>query len=152
MTINEKPLHNVKSELLRQAHTLWEKKRAGREMPSRADFDPLEMPHLLPQILMMDVEHEGPRFRVRLAGTRIVEMYGSDYTGKYLDKIEFGDMAEKVLSDYKFALTERRPVFTDHMFRQANDYRQRIERVILPLSSDGETVNILFAVLDFERI
>lgn len=121
-------------------------------MPSRADFDPLEMPQLLPFIILMDVEGSGNRLKVRLAGTKIVEMFGSDYTGNYLDEIDFGDVMEKVLFEYGLAVTEKRPVFSDHSFRKPNDYRHAIERAILPLSNDGDSVNMLLAILDFERL
>ena len=121
-------------------------------MASRADFDPVEMPTLLPFIILLDVESPGGRLKVRLAGTKVVEMFGRDYTGEYLDEIDFGDVREKVLRDYGLAVSERRPVFSDHEFRKPNDYRHAIERAILPLSNDDTTVNMLIAVLDFERL
>ncbi|UUX49507.1 PAS domain-containing protein [Nisaea acidiphila] len=149
--VSEKPFENVSSPLLREAFRLWQEKRRDRPMASRADFDPLEMPGLLPLIILLDVEGSRNRMKVRLAGTKIVEMFGSDYTGSYLDEIDFGDVREKVLREYGLAVTEKRPVFSDHSFRKPDDYRHKIERAILPLSNDGESVNMLLAVLDFER-
>ncbi len=121
-------------------------------MASRADFDPLEMPRLLSSIILVDVENDGAKFRIRLVGTKIVDMFGSDYTGKYLDDIDFGDVRSKVLNEYRLPVSEKRPVFSDHDFRKLNDYRHTIERAIFPLSDDGKTVNKLIAFLDFERI
>src|SRR5260370_17327555 len=47
----------------------WDGKRRGRLMPSRADIDPIELKPYLPQLVLLDVEGEPPRFRYRLVGT-----------------------------------------------------------------------------------
>jgi len=148
----EKRLEDVVSPLVHEAHRLWQSKRGTRHLPSRADFDPVEMPGLLSSMILVDVEIPETRLKVRLAGTKIVEMFGSDYTGKYLDEIEFGDVRSKILTEYKLCATEKRPLFSDHTFRKLNHYYHSIERVLLPLSNDDETVNMLMAVLEFERM
>lgn len=44
-------------------------------MPSRADFDPLDIPHLLPIMWMYDVSRAKPyRFKFGLVGTEIVDL------------------------------------------------------------------------------
>ncbi|MBO6562919.1 MAG: PAS domain-containing protein [Nisaea sp.] len=152
MIASEKRLEDVRSPLVREAYMLWDDKRGARPMPARADFDPVEMPRLLASMILVDVEQPETRLKVRLAGTKIVDMFGSDYTGMYMDEIDFGDVREKVLGEYLLCATEKRPLFSDHSFRKINDYYHSIERVLLPLSNDGKTVNMLMAVLDFERM
>lgn len=148
----EKQFGAVKSPLVQKAYALWSSKRGARAMPSRADYDPIEMPELLPFMFLVDVKQPDGRQRMRLVGTKIVEMYGSDYTGLYLDMIDFGTVREKVLEEYGTAASEARPVFSDHPFRNKNDVQHHIERAIFPLSNDGESVNMLMAVLDFEEV
>ncbi len=152
LSVEEKQFERVRSPLLREAFKLWNSKRGNRRMAKRADFDPLEMPRLLSSIILIDVENDGARLRIRLVGTKIVDMYGSDYTGKYLDEIDFGDVRNKVLNEYHLPIFEKRPVFSDHDFRKLNDYHHTIERAIFPLSDDDNTVNKLIAFLDFERV
>jgi len=152
LVVKEKQLEQVRSDLIRRAYRLWDEKRGDRSMPSRADFDPVEMPKLLPSIILVDVEQPGDVLKIRLAGTKVVEMYGDDYTGRYMEGIDFGNVREKILAEYGHAAAAMRPVFSDHEFRKINDYRHSIERVILPLSNDDKTVNMLMAVLDFERM
>ncbi|MCC3304284.1 PAS domain-containing protein [Sneathiella sp. HT1-7] len=152
MMVDEKKIEDVKSEMLQKAYQLWESKREGRSIPSRSNFDPLEMPKILPHIILIDVEEPTSRLKVRLVGTRVVEMFGGDYTGMYLDEVDFGEARNKILEDYQTAASMKRPLFSDHMFRKLNKYTQNIERVILPLSDDDKRINILFAVLDFEEV
>ena len=47
------------------------------------------------------------------------------------------------------AVDAKRPLFSDHKFRRLSGTYLNIERVILPLSDDDETVNMLMAVLSF---
>jgi hypothetical protein len=57
----------------------WEQIAGDRPIPLRDDFDPLQVPSLLPNILIVD-RHEG-EYRYRLVGTRVVSIYGHDVTG-----------------------------------------------------------------------
>lgn len=148
----EKQFESVMSPLLRDAFALWDSKRGNRRMASRADFDPLEMPKLLSSIILVDVENNSTKLKIRLTGTKVVEMYGSDFTGKNMEDIDFGDVRDKILAEYRLAVIEKRPVFSDHEFRKLNDYHCTIERAIFPLSDDDNTVNKLIAFLDFERV
>lgn len=151
MSLTGKPLAEVRSPLLREIHAYWEEKRGTRSLPAREDFDPLEFPKLLPNVILMDVLPPEGRLKVRLVGTLVVQMFGGDYTGLYLDQIDFGEMRQKILDEYGAAAQSADAVFTDHRFRKLGGGLVDIERVILPLSQDGQRVTMLFALLDFTR-
>lgn len=151
MTASGKPLSALRDQNLLAAYDYWNAKRAGRSMPSRADINPQEIPRLLPGIILLDVEPPNGRLRVRLTGTMVVEAYGEDYTGRYLDEIYFGDERGKVLSDYALPIQSRQPLCSDHRFHNINDTTYEIERIIMPLSNDDSTVNMLLAVLSFRE-
>jgi len=137
--------------VLCRAQAYWEEKRAGRAMPSRADLDPVDIPDLLPFIILIDIVPPESRLRIRLAGTEVCNRFGMDYTGRFLDEIDFGDVREKILADYGHAARSSAPCFTAHRFRKSDrDFYYNIERGIFPLSSDGEKPDKLLAVLDFE--
>jgi hypothetical protein len=63
-------------------YAYWDGKRRGRNMPARANIDPLEMVPFLPGIVLIDVVADARRFVYRLVGTREVAMRGRDPTGK----------------------------------------------------------------------
>lgn len=120
-------------------------------MPGRSDLDPIDIPTLLPHVILLDVIPPNDRLKVRLVGTQVVQMFGADYTGLFLDEINFGEVREKVLRDYNGAVGVARPIFSDHTFRKLGGFLFDIERVILPLSEDGRSVTMLLAVLDFSK-
>lgn len=55
-------------------------------MPRWADFDPLHIPRLLPNILVLETEPDDG-FLIRLAGTECVDFYGRELRGQSLDSL-----------------------------------------------------------------
>lgn|GEM_PF-529910 len=75
----------------RQLFDYWDARCIGEALPTRADIDPIDFPRLLPSISLLEVENAGQRHaehrvKVRLAGTRLRDMYGRETTGLYLDE------------------------------------------------------------------
>jgi hypothetical protein len=129
----------------------WDSKRAGRRFPARADLDPLELKGLLGFLLLVDVVRQdsdssgqpgGLRFRYRLFGTEFVFYHGSDLTGRWLDEIANSAFREELLALYRGVVNDgdMRTMSYDYL---KGDQRHRFQAVLLPLSSDGETVNIV---------
>jgi hypothetical protein len=59
----------------RQLYDYWTDRSRNRPMPERKDISPADIPRLLPWISLIDVEKSPRRYRVRLAGTRLREVY-----------------------------------------------------------------------------
>ena len=71
--------------ILREQRDLYDYWRAcaqSRAIPSRYDIDPVDIPHLLPGLSLLDTGHEMEALRYRLAGTRVREIYGTEITGR----------------------------------------------------------------------
>jgi len=140
---------DFRSDTLRQLHDYWKSKLAGRPMPRRADIDPTEIPALLAHIALVSVEYEPLRFYFRLIGTHITDAVGRDSTGRYFEEVYEGKMLGDVTQLYSVAVQSKRPArhFSTAVYA-GKDYRH-YESVHLPLSDDGETVNIILAGLQF---
>lgn len=123
----------------------WAGKRQGRRFPARADFDPLELKPLLGFLLMVDVLR-GPeddlRFRYRLFGSEFVFYHGADMTGRYLDEIANAGFRNELL-DYYCSVVNQGEVRTLSYDYLVGDRRHRFQAVLLPLSADGQAVNIV---------
>ncbi len=135
---------------LRRLLAYWESKRQGRAMPARADIDPLDFHELLPNIILLDVE--GERFRVRVVGTGVVARFGDDYTGRYLDELDFGDQRDAILAHYGECRRTAAPHVSRTLFTSVRGVSTRMERLILPLSVDGATVDMMLACLEFAEV
>ena len=63
-------------------------------MPARSSLRPADFPRLLPYVSLIEVERQPLRFRFRLAGTRLRDLYDREVTGLYLDEIDWGGQSE----------------------------------------------------------
>jgi hypothetical protein len=130
----------------------WASKRRGRTMPSRADIDPLELRSYLPQLVLLDVEGDPPRFRYRLVGTEVTRvrrgLRNSDPTGRFVDEVTHHQGTGAVLAHYRRVVAERKPS-TDAGTYPPSPERPwlRFSRLVMPLSRDDVTVNMLLVAL-----
>ncbi|MGH7033628.1 MAG: PAS domain-containing protein [Stellaceae bacterium] len=140
------PPSPIPDERIRQAYDYWLGKAAGRAMPRRGNLDPIEIPLLLPNIMLVDVE-EPRRFRYRLIGTDCAQSHGFDATGRYVDEVLLdADYRGFVIALYDACVVGRRPIYSETLFASARTGTagRRVHVAFMPLSEDGERVNMVF--------
>jgi len=93
----------------RQLYDYWLEKAAGRIMPERQDIHPADIPRLLPHLSLIEVLPEDGRCRIRLAGTRLRDVYDREITGLYIDDLEWGDKRDYWLAAFRRTIEERKP-------------------------------------------
>jgi hypothetical protein len=129
---------------LRTLYSYWREKRGGRAMPARLDIEPTEIPTLLPIVGLTDVVDGGARFRYRLLGTEIVEMTGTDPTGRYLDEgLPDGGYADYLIGLFREVAEARRALYGESDLPGGDRIERQVRRLLLPLSSDGQAVDMI---------
>jgi hypothetical protein len=135
----------------------WLDKRRGRAMPCRADIDPLEIPgEIWPYTMLLDVMWSGdmPRFRYRRVGDVFWRDAAGEPTGKYVDEVlpERAGYRDYVVGIYEEMARRRVPLYTENSFTlEGRSAPMLTRRVSLPLSNDGEAVNMVLAGHVFEH-
>jgi hypothetical protein len=142
----------IESRLIRQLFEYWQSKCRDGRLPRRADIDPGEIPRLMPNLMIVDIEHDPFRVRYRLVGTRIVQATGFEFTGKYLDEISFDEDEGPFLESYHLAATEKIPVLSRIKWHLDPDVTGEYDACFLPLSDDGETVHMVLSVECYENV
>jgi hypothetical protein len=131
----------------------WDRKRAGRVGPRRAEIDPTEIKKHLSHLIMVDVIDGGKDFRFRLIGTRIVEGLGHDNTGKRFSEA-FGDRPEvlaQFISLFMLVVDRKAPVFgRGRLFWVPEVRYRRYSAGSMPLSEDGTSVSIILSEMFVE--
>ncbi len=128
----------------------WDGKRQGREMPARADIDPLEMREWLPGIILVDVFHNPRRLVYRLVGSRSVELRQADVTGKCVEDGYHGPTLEGVMENYRLVVDERKLVYDYDGTASRSGLMKTSETLMLPLSSDGALIDMVIVYLETE--
>ena len=126
----------------------WRRKRDGRAMPSRRDIDPGEIPRLLPHLQLIDVA--GGRFRYRLVGTALVDAYGRDYTGQFVDELFDKSRSQFITNAYNSITETRRPGFLRNRCVTTKGVKLIANRLYLPLSDDAQEFHMILGAMTFE--
>lgn len=144
------PLSEVASAPIRGFDAYWRGKMQNGRLPARTDIDPAEIKPLLPDIVLLNVEWEPFRCRVRLRGTRAEQFRPKDTT-KYLDEGTIFDPGrrEDYLAEMKFVATGQRPAFAQDWMTTRFGAVREIFAGIWPLASDGTIVDMLVVIEDF---
>ena len=120
---------------LKGLHGYWRERRGA------ADIDPVDFGYALGHVSLVDVL-EGPRFRYRLVSPRLTDHLGYEMTGKFLDELPDAEARDYARHSCVEAPARRRPLHR----RDAtvlDGRRSRQEALISPLSSDGQSIDML---------
>src|ERR1700691_1763699 len=78
--------------ILQALFAYWSGRCGKRAMPDRRDIDPVTLPPLaLPNLAMIDLVEGERRVRVRLLDTDVVDLFGKDFSGRFIDELMSGD-------------------------------------------------------------
>jgi hypothetical protein len=133
------------STALAELYAYWRAKRGARFAPSRADIDPIEIPRLLPHLMLIDVVDGGARFRYRLAGTEVESRFGCSMVGRYIDEMMRGRYSDYLHDLYRELIASRRPLYSESAYGSEDDAPSQARRLMLPLSSDGSVIDMVLA-------
>ena len=147
------PLSEVTSSCIERFDAYWRSKmRAGR-VPSRADIDPADLKPILPNIILLNVGYDPFRVSVRLRGTRIDEFRPK---GKwtYLHEANTFDRGRKedYLREMEYVAWHRRPVYARDWMTSRFGALCDLYAGIWPLSTDGERIDMLVVIEDFDSL
>lgn len=139
-------LARIRHPVLKRMVALWDQKRGGRDWPLRSDFDPLEFWYALGYVSLIDVSPVPRRYFFRLDGTKQVELFGVDFTGKFLDQVYDAEGLKIAEQSYGAAVEQGEPQY--HL--RETEFRDRpiqYEVAILPLSRTGARIDMLMTVV-----
>jgi hypothetical protein len=142
--------NQIANEDVKQVYEYWLSKKPNGRLPSRVDIEPKELKGLADRTFLIDVLALPLHFKVRFFGTRLVQWAGCDLTGMVIRQPE--DSAplrpwRQLYDEYCSVVLAREPRHDEHSAEWGKDH-QRFERIIMPLSGDGDTVDMLFGALD----
>lgn len=120
-------------------------------MPSRAQIDPIEIPKLLPHVMLVEVTADG-RYRYRLIGTENERAQGINATGRFIDEVLKGpEYKAHVIGLYDTVVRERRSIYSEVLFLspEVGAIERHTKILFMPLSDDDQAVNLVFVMQIF---
>jgi hypothetical protein len=139
--------NQFKTLVVRDAYSYWLGKCDKRSMPSRSDIRPEQLRALLPYIFLVDISGDPTEFRFRLVGSEITAWAGREYTGLAVNEADYGPQWRRIHAVYLDVVVSRQPRLDLYHAPWVNREFLYYERLVAPLSSDGQTVDMLFGCL-----
>jgi hypothetical protein len=155
---SEENPQNLTQPTLAFLRNYWERKRGAAAMPRRSDISPLEMKQHLGWIILLESLPTYADFRYRLVGTRVTQYFLADATGRTItEAFSQGDPAATKSPAAKAVLAIHRKTARDKVIMRSyggagwlgRDYLE-FDSIYLPLSDDGEFVNMILSAFTFD--
>ncbi len=121
----------------------WLKRCNGLKIPARSDFNPCDLPRLLPNICLIDVETPLANSTVRLAGTRYREIYDREITGHCIEDLDWGEKRPYWLEAYRRTIEQQLP--TQGVIRGPRKSKDHVVQywLRLPLRQQSDNVSMV---------
>jgi len=130
--------------------TFWEERCVDGRLPARRDFPPEDLARWIGYVSLVDVDRERQDFRWRLIGTRIAKQMGRDVSGKYFAEIYGAAVLEGYQDAYMTAVNSRTPAYFRGDLEFVDRGFRHFRSVHLPLAKNGQDVDMLLLLLDFD--
>ncbi|MEI9803653.1 MAG: PAS domain-containing protein [Pseudolabrys sp.] len=130
----------------------WMRHLGGGRAPLWQSIDAADLSRISDNLSFLDVtaNREDVRFKIRFHGAVMSQVYGSpDCRGRYLDEIIPPQRHRTGLAPYRQALECSHPIYTIHEVTDRNGRVIHFERLLLPFSQDGATVDRILASFEF---
>lgn len=131
----------------RQLYDYWLSCGGSRPMPTRSDINPADIPRLLPFVSLIEVADDVERSRVRLAGTRLRDVFDREITGLTIRDLDLGPKRDYWLAAYRHTVFDGKP--TQGIVRGPRVNKEHLVQywLRLPLASvSGGGVNMVLGL------
>ena len=145
-------IDRLTSQMVRRLNDWWHAPSPGRDMPDRAEFDPVQWKPLLPNIMLAECSNPPFRIRFRVVGSAVVYVAGFDFTGSYLDEALSPDASEIWPDHYRHAHDCRVPVLGTATVATLEGDPFHYDFGIFPMTHGGTEVRQFIAIEDYGRL
>lgn len=147
--MQQTPAPQTEQRLTFRLLSYWNRIRGDRSMPSLGDVNIQEILELWHFSFTIDVRE--PVHKFHYFGANLTDIFHEDYTGRALQEAMNDDvMVNNTIGFYHRAMASREPVMEAASFYSEGE-EVRYRSIIVPLSSDGQTVDFLVGTTNYKR-
>ena len=122
-------------------------------LPGRRHIDPVDIPRLLQYLWLLDVVDDPRRFRVRLVGTALILSGTPARAGDFMADFMPPHKRAASLAELEAVVQSRQPWWhRGSVILHRDRYASEVERLVLPLATDGRAVDMLLGITVTRRV
>jgi hypothetical protein len=138
------------SERHRQMLRYWQSKARDGRIPRRSDIDPLEMPRLLPNILLWDATDNG-EYVCRLSGSEVDLSMGVPLKGCRLSELQC-PLIDEAVDEFDAVFDAGMTSFAERTMGWLGKPFLYYRHLLVPLADDSDRVRMLMSLLTFHPV
>lgn len=133
---------------IEQSLDYWQSIRGDRPTPQRIDFDPADIPGLLPNVVFLDVLNRGGDFRFRVIGDAVRSASRGNYTGQLVGSLPHITDDGPLMTALRKAVATRAPVHAPVPYAGPFKEVTLRDHLIMPLTGENGEVSHLLVTID----
>ncbi|NBC33464.1 MAG: PAS domain-containing protein [Alphaproteobacteria bacterium] len=138
----------IGSPKLRALYAYWESLPRNPRWPRKADLDPVEIAGSLSHVILAKWDAERDDFLHLICGDTVDRVHGVRSTRRHLRDVWPRPMADGLVEAYRQPIDHEGPVHHQLSTRDDLGMDLRYERILLPMSTDGNGIDVVFGGLD----
>lgn len=127
----------------------WNRIRGDLPLPRRDQFDPFDIPRLLPFVVFLEVVDGGRDFRYRVIGSDARAHFFENYTGRMMGDLAHVEPEGPLLTKLRTAVSGKQPQRVPAEYVGPLQDIRKQDEIVLPLSDATGTVSHLLVFLEF---
>jgi len=139
----------LNSAIVRAAVDYWRDRRRDGNLPHRDLLDPVEMPRLLPHIMLKEVRRDPWDFRYRVVGTTVREHSRQNWTGKWMSEVDGQGEGSTVFRVMRWVSEGRRPAIFRPPYVGPHKEFKYCEAAVMPWCNRDGLVDRVLVAVDF---
>lgn len=127
----------------------WNRVRGSKSMPSLSDINIQEIPEVYHFTFTIALGADESEHSFQYFGPELASVFGQDYTGYTLQEALNDVIVNNTIGFYDKVMAEGKPHSeSSEFFSEGREVRYR--SIILPLSSNGETIDFLIGTTNYK--
>lgn len=140
---------DTRTKITQAGYRYWLDCAGQKQMPSRADIDPMRIPRLLPNVVLIEVRHAPLDFIERVVGETVLRHSNRNSTGIPWREFPGRGPDSEIWAHYEKVAQSGRPLVERVPYVGPHRDFLRVELLSCPLSKDDSTVDRILSFVDY---
>lgn len=130
----------------------WRHLAGEREFPSVEDINAADIPEIWPNCFILDPAGNPEDPILADIGDLLLAEFGDDAKGKRMSEVVSGTLLSAALGHYRQVASKKVPISLGGDYLNSDGVKVLYRSIILPLSSDGSTVDSFFGAANSRSV
>ncbi|MBV9882427.1 MAG: hypothetical protein JO276_05410 [Sphingomonadaceae bacterium] len=135
-----------------RAYNYWVSLLAGRAYPSIQDVDPHNIEDFGPHSVLLDFSGDPEDPEIAFLGRILRVECGLDSTIRRISQVPSRSLLSRLTDHYLQIIANRAPIGFEAEFVGTRGHNTLYRGILMPLSSDGETIDFIYGVINWKEM